>query len=102
MKGGLVLGHRAIIVTVLIAVFLFPVISSANTQNGAEFQQLYMTVIQWASGIPVIIVSIAVVLSCTVACLRTGSIFMLCSGFLVAALILLTPQIIQGMAGATI
>jgi hypothetical protein len=102
MKGGIVLARLTLIAVVLFAVFLLPAISSANTQNGAEFQQLYMTVIQWASGIPVIIVSIAVVLICTVACLRTGSIFMLCSGFLVAALILAMPQIIQGMAGATI
>jgi conjugal transfer pilus assembly protein TraA len=81
---------------------MFAPLASANTSNGTEFQTLYDSVVGWVTGLPAIIIAIAICLMGVVRAFQSGSFIWALAGILVAALIFLLPTLISGLGGATI
>ena len=74
----------------------------ANTSNGNEFQTLYSAVMGWVTGLPAIIIAIAIATLGVVRAFQTGGFMWALSGILVAAFIFLVPTIVTGLGGATV
>lgn len=77
-------------------------LAMANTSNGTEFQTLYDRVMSWVTGLPAIIIAVAIAFMGIIRGFQTGTIIWPLAGLLVAAFVFLVPTIINGMGGATI
>lgn len=95
---------RKILFIALLALVLAVSATSAfaNTSNGTEFQSLYDRVIGWVTGLPAIVIAIAVALIGVVRAFQSGSFIWAFAGIAVAAVIFLLPTITSGLGGATI
>ena len=86
----------------IIALLLtFAPLALANNGNGAEFQSIYDRVIGWVTGMPAIIIAIAISIIGVVRAFQSGSFIWAFAGICVAALIFLLPQITSGLGGCT-
>ena len=96
--------HKKLTVVLMAAVMMLSLtgLALANTSNGAEFASLYTTVLGWLTGVPAIIIAIAIALTGVVRAFQSGQFMWALAGLLVAALIFLLPGIIAGLGGATI
>ena len=107
MKHGLMSVNRKRIYTVMflaVSMFVFTTASLAlaNTNNGTEFQTLYDRVMSWVTGLPAIVIAVAIAFMGIIRGFQTGTIIWPLAGLLVAAFIFLVPTVITGMGGATI
>jgi len=73
----------------------------ANNGNGAEFQSIYDRVMGWVTGMPAIIIAIAISIIGVVRAFQSGSFIWAFAGICVAAIIFLLPQITAGLGGCT-
>ena len=94
---------KAGIVSLLIValVLTFAPFALANNSNGTEFQSIYDRVMGWVTGMPAIIIAIAVAIIGVVRAFQSGSFMWAFAGICVAALIFLLPQITTGLGGCT-
>ncbi len=98
-------GSKKTVVTILAVVCMvmaMNTIAFANTSNGNEFQTLYSRVMGWVTGLPAIIIAIAIATLGVVRAFQTGGFMWALSGILVAAFLFLVPTIVTGLGGATI
>jgi hypothetical protein len=97
-KGRLI----AMMALTAIITLLTASLAMANTSNGTEFQTLYDRVMSWVTGLPAIIIAVAIAFMGIIRGFQTGTIIWPLAGLLVAAFVFLVPTIINGMGGATI
>jgi len=73
----------------------------ANNGNGVEFQSIYDRVMGWVTGMPAIIIAIAISILGVVRAFQSGSFIWAFAGICVAAIIFLLPLITTGLGGCT-
>lgn len=95
---------RTAVFMCLVAVFVMAMATGAfaNQSNGTEFQSLWTRVEGWITGIPAIIIAIALAVLGIVRAFQSGSFMWAMGGILTAAFLFLLPTIVTGLGGATI